>query len=158
ADYFRAMRADPIRGRVFKDSTEPEIVVSQSFARNQWPASDAIGKRLRIVHGRSPELWMTVVGIVPNIQHNISVPADLTPLFYLTITRAPQRQIFIVARTHVPPATLGEIFRREIQAIDSELPVYNIQTLEQRVAESRLDVGAFSALFTIFALIALALA
>jgi predicted permease len=157
ADYFRVMRANPLRGRVFQDSNQPEIVVNQSFANRFWPHEDALGKHLRVVRGREPAPWMTVVGIVPNVLHDISQPAENSPMFYLSSTREPRRQVYIAARTSVPPETLGDVFRREVQALDPDLAVFNILTLEERVSQSRGNVAIISMFFSIFAAIAFVL-
>ena len=66
--------------------------------------------------------------------------------------------MFIVARTKVPPATLAEAFRREIQSLDENLPAYDVRTLDDRIAQNRLNVTVFGVLFTVFAAIALVLA
>jgi putative ABC transport system permease protein len=63
-----------------------------------------------------------------------------------------------VARTNVPPATLTEAFRREVQRLDENLPLYDVRTLEDRIAQSRLNVSSWGAMFTIFAAVALLLA
>jgi ABC-type antimicrobial peptide transport system permease subunit len=58
----------------------------------------------------------------------------------------------------VPPANLAEAFRREVQSIDENLPVYELRTLENRIAESRLTVSLFGAICSIFAGVATVLA
>lgn len=148
ADYFRVMKLTPARGRIFQESKEPELVVNQAFANRYWPEGDAIGKHVR----PAGSAWMTVTGIVPNVQQ-----PDLTPLVYLSNAQQPRRQVFLMARTRVPAATLGDAFRREVQALDEDLPVYNIQTLEARVSQIQLGSGAFAVMFSFFALIALVL-
>ena len=64
----------------------------------------------------------------------------------------------IMARTRVPPGTLGTAFRREVQAIDEDLPLYNLRTLEERIALNYWAQEIFGTLFAIFAGIALVLA
>jgi putative ABC transport system permease protein len=66
--------------------------------------------------------------------------------------------MFIAARTRVPPATLTDAFRKEVQQIDPDLPVYDVDTLDARVSRNRLEVGAMGAVFSVFALVALVLA
>src|SRR4029077_9686020 len=68
-----------------------------------------------------------------------------------------RREMFIVMRTAVPPSTLAEASRREVQEIDPNLPLYDIRTLENRISDTRLNVGGLGVIFTIFAAIALAL-
>jgi ABC-type antimicrobial peptide transport system permease subunit len=66
--------------------------------------------------------------------------------------------MFLVARTLVPPAGLAAAFRKEVQGLDENLPVYDVRTLESRIAQNRLNTGSFGILFTIFGAIALVLA
>ena len=70
----------------------------------------------------------------------------------------PQREAYIISRTRVPPVTLVKAFRQEVQSLDENLPVYDVRTLENRIAQDRLGTGVFGTLFTVFAVIALALA
>jgi putative ABC transport system permease protein len=162
ADYFRVMQVRPRRGRLFTESDgvsdTPAVIVNQSFAAQAWPGEDPIGKRLRLVRGRAPQSWLTVVGIVPDIQQMSQRPLEYAPLIYLPYAADPQRVMYIVARTAVPPLTLGEPFRREVQSLDENLPVYEVRTLEDRIAVNRLNVGLWGLLFSIFAGVALVLA
>jgi putative ABC transport system permease protein len=164
ADYFRVIQVRARLGRVFGASDElagaPAAIVNESFAAKAWPGKDPIGQRLQLVRGRTNQPLMTVVGMVPDIQQNFQRPVEKAPLIYLPYgaDADPQRVMFLIARTSVRPATLGEAFRKEVQRLDENLPVYDVRTLEDRIAINRLDVGAFVILFTIFAAVALVLA
>ncbi len=79
-------------------------------------------------------------------------------IIYLPYAEEPRREMFIVSRTRVPPASLSDAFRREIQHVDANLPVYEVRTLENRVAETRLAVSLLGGMFEVFAGIALVLA
>jgi hypothetical protein len=80
------------------------------------------------------------------------------PLIYLSYALEPQRSTIIVSRTRVPPTTLVKAFRREVQSLDENLPVYDVRSLEERISQHHLNIGIFVALFTIIAAIALLLA
>ncbi len=79
-------------------------------------------------------------------------------MIYLPYKDQPQPVMFLAARTRVPPATLTSAFRKEVQRLDPDLPVYDIDTLETRVARNRFEVGAMGAVFSAFAFIAMVLA
>jgi putative ABC transport system permease protein len=64
----------------------------------------------------------------------------------------------LMARTRVPPSTLITAFRREAQAMDEDMPLYNVRTLEERLAINYWQQGVFGSLFGVFATIALVLA
>ena len=157
-DYFRVMQVQPVHGRVFDPASDSAaVVVNTAFAERSWPGQNAIGKRLRFTGARSGS-WLTVAGVVPNIQQNTQRPLQFDPLVYLPYSAQPLREIFLIARTNVPPATLTDAFRRQVRALDENLPVYDVRTLEDSISLRRLNVGAFGILFTIFAAIALVLA
>jgi predicted permease len=157
ADYFRVMQVRARRGREFNESDgitgAPAVVVNQSFAAKAWPGEDPIGKHLRL-----RQSWLTVIGIVPDILQGFQNNQERGPIIYLPYASDPQRMMFIVARTAVPPSTLAEAFRREVQSLDENMAVYDVRTLEDRIAMSRLNVSSWGIIFTIFAGVALVLA
>jgi putative ABC transport system permease protein len=162
-DYFRAMDLRALRGRAFTDAdgvagAPPVTLVNQRFAEKFWPGDDPVGKRLRIFNGKDPEPWLTVVGVVPNVlQNDISV-REHDPIIYLSYRHKPQRDMAIMARTRVPPGTLGTAFRREVQAVDEDMPLFALRTMAERIALNYWAQQIFGTLFAIFAGIALALA
>jgi putative ABC transport system permease protein len=68
------------------------------------------------------------------------------------------RGMNVVARTRVPPATLGDAFRREVKFLDADLPVFNLRTMEDFLAQRNWPWRVFGTMFGIFAAIALLLA
>jgi predicted permease len=162
ADYFRVMQVPVRRGRVFNDSDgtggAPVVIVNESFAAKAWPGEDSLGKRVRWASEGTPQRLLTVAGLVPDIQQNFQRPLDRAPMIYLSYAAEPQRAMVLVARTTVPPSTLGEPFRREVQRLDENLPVDRVRTLKQVIAEGRGDAAVFVTLLSIFAGVALLLA
>src|SRR5262249_35488621 len=125
-NYFHALNLSMLQGRAFSETDgvagPPAAIVNQRFAEKIWPGQNPVGKRLRLVPGATPEPWLNVVGVAPNIEQNDITPREIDPLVYLPYRQKPQADMAIVARTLVPPGTLGSAFRREIQAIDADLP------------------------------------
>jgi putative ABC transport system permease protein len=161
-DYFRVADVRALRGRFFTETDggagPPVTIVNQRFAERFWPGADPVGKRLRIFNGKTPEAWLTVVGLVPDIlQNNISLQ-DHDPLIYIPYRQKPQRDMAIIARTHVPPSSLGTAFRQQVQSMDEDLPIYRLLTMEDRLAQNYWPWRVFGSLFAIFAGIALVLA
>jgi putative ABC transport system permease protein len=163
-DYFRAMDLKPLRGRVFSPSDgktgPPVTIVNQRFAEKFWPGEDPLGKRLRIFDKDVAEPWLTVVGVVPNVVQNLENAnmRDHDPLIYVPYRQKPMRDMSIMARTLVPPNSLGTAFRKEVAALDQDMPIYNLRSLEERLDINNWEQKIFGALFGIFALIALVLA
>lgn len=161
-DYFDIMRVHPQRGRLLQQADgavgAPVVVVNQSFATKFWGREDPVGKRLRLVEQGAAGPWLTVVGITPDILQNFRESLKHDPLLYLPFAEKPDRQMFLIARTGVPPATLSDGFRREVQSLDANLAVYDVRTLDDRIAQSRLTVRFFGAICTVFAIVATVLA
>jgi predicted permease len=161
-NYFEIMQVDAFRGRLFSNadakSGPPVAVVNESFAAKFWPNEDALGKHIGVIAGRSPVAWLAIVGIVPDILQNSRQNLERDPLIYVPFAEMPQRQTFLIARTSVPPASLADTFRREVQRIDAGLPVYDVRTLDSRIAETRLSTSLFGAMCSVFAGIATVLA
>ena len=161
-NYFDIMQVQPRRGRLLQQSDgtvgPPVLVVNESFAAKFWPREDPLGKRLRLVDQGAAGPWLTVVGITPDILQNFRESLKHDPLLYLPFAEKPDRQAFLIARTQVPPATLTDAFRREVQSLDPNLAVYDVRTLDERIAQSRLTVSLFGAICIVFAVVATVLA
>ncbi len=104
------------------------------------------------------EPWLTVVGVVPDILQNFRHHLQHDPLTYLPFAEQPARRVFLIARTQVPPTTLANAFRREVQHLDENLALDDVRSLEERIAERRLTVSLFGAICTVFAGVATLLA
>ena len=112
------------RGRVFNESDgiagAPAVIVNESFAAKAWPGEDPIGRHFRLAReaglarGQALEPWLTVVGMVPDIQQNFQRPVERAPLIYLPYGAGadPQRVMFLIARTTVPPSSMAEAWTR----------------------------------------------
>jgi putative ABC transport system permease protein len=170
-DYFKAMEVRPNRGRVFSEldgvTGAPVAIVNQAFATASWPGEEALGKRLRVV-ARPPgaprgapavlQPWMTVVGVIPDIVQNDSSAGAHDPLIYIPYRELTNRDMVVIARTAVPPGNLGDAFRTQVQAVDENLPVTDLRTLESLLRDRTWTWRVYGAMFSIFAVIALLLA
>jgi putative ABC transport system permease protein len=127
------------------------------MARQLWPNQDPVGQRMRFFMNTGPTDWMTVVGVVPD--YLPGQPEDQPDgVAILPFRQEPRPWMFVLARTRVNAASFGNTFRREVQAIDPDLPVRDIVKLDDRLALGRWHLRVFGSMFTIFAGIALLLA
>jgi putative ABC transport system permease protein len=160
-EYFRTMEARVLSGRAFSRADTASgvqaAIVNQAFAARLWPGEDALGKRLRLFDRTTPGPWLTVVGVVSNIIQNDQTRQLFEPLVYLPYRQKPGGGAWVFVRTRVPPESLAPAFRREVQTLDAELPVYGPFTLVERL-EMFWDSRFYGVLFAIFASIALLLA
>ena len=160
-DYFRAMGIQLLRGRTFSDSdredTPPVIVVNETMARHFWPAGDAIGKRLR--WGGWGDSWLTIVGVVGDVKVS-SLEMETKPAIYMPLFQIPRAwtNVIYIVRTATSVDSLAPSLRREIRAVDEELPVYDIRTMNQVITASVSQRLFLMLLLAVFAATALLLA
>jgi predicted permease len=158
ADYFRTLAVHLRRGQTFDENSPSQAVVNEAFAAKFWPGEDPLGKRLRMAGGGDPHPWLTVTGVVADVQQDRMRPLGRDALVYLPYAAGPQPSAYVIARTATSPAALVEPFRRAVQSLDENLPAQDVLSLDDHIAQQRLNVTLFGKLFTIFAAIALVLA
>jgi hypothetical protein len=156
ANYFGTLGIRLRQGRAFRKAEG--VVVNESFAAKFWPGQNPLGKRLRPMGEHDGPPWLTVIGVAADVQQSRLSPLERTPLFYLPYDAEPQRSVYVLARTALPPGNLVEAVRRAVQNLDRNLPAQDVMSLENHIAQERLDTTVFARLFTFFAAIALLLA
>jgi putative ABC transport system permease protein len=155
--YLETLRLPVLRGRGFTSLDglpgQEGVIVNQRFASKFFPDGSAIGRRVRLTgQNFKPELapWYTIVGIAPALPNFLPDRGE-EPLVYVP-TQAdpgPQRTISIIVRTADPylgKAAAAAALRDEVSAIDLDLPVFGILTLDDAAALARtpsLMVGAW---------------
>ncbi len=168
-DYFKVMQVSLKSGRPFAADRAgglPVVIVNELFARASWPGQDPIGKRLRLLQTRSgapreappaPDPWLTVVGVVPNILQD-DESFELAPVLYFSFYQQPQSGMEILIRARVPAASIGHAIRQQVQALDEDIAVPSVRTLDESLWLRNWRYRVFGSMFGIFAGIALLLA
>ncbi len=163
-DALRALGIAVVRGRGFEpadgERSAPVTVVSETLAREYWPGEDAVGKRVRLSGEDTP---ITVVGVARDVRPEaLSEPPK--PTYYLlntqfaAITGIADAGATFVLRTAGDPAALTNAARAVVRALDPELAVDEVQTLESVVRESVARPRFTAAVLGAFGLSALVLA
>jgi putative ABC transport system permease protein len=120
-----------------------------------------LGKRLRLYPafpGKEPTPWLTVVGVVSNIVQNDRTRQAFTPLVYVPFAQQPGPYMFAFLRTSVPPSSLADAVRRQIYAMDPDIPVPVLWPLAERLDRAYAFERNVTFLLLVFAAIALLLA
>ncbi len=160
-DYFRTLEIPLIKGRLFDErdtSDGPRVtIIDDRMARDLWPGEDPVGKRLRTGGSSSTTPWITVIGVVGAVKQ-YTLEGDSRIAMYLADTQYPRRAMNVVLKSQTPPATLATAVRGVLKGFDPDLPIYNVRTMEQRVAESLARRRFAMQLLTLFAVVALGLA
>jgi putative ABC transport system permease protein len=169
-DFFAAMGIPLIEGRAFRDSDDnaaaPSVIVNEEFAKQEWPGQDPLGKRVKVsgmdrVNPNAPEPWYTVVGVAGNVRgQTVTGPYRETYYFpYRTRPAYRTRWANYVVRSALPAGAIAPLIRREIAAIDHEVPV-EIKTMNDVVTQSVADrrftmlvLGAFAAIALLLAVV-----
>jgi predicted permease len=172
-EYFRAFTIPVLRGRAFDDrdanGTTPVVVINAAFAKKYWPGADAIGQQMTIGKGLGPEFedpTRQVVGIVGDVRE-LGLDQDAPPVLYVPLAQVSDAltklaNSVIPASWVVKAATsttgLGPRVQKEILAVDAQLPVARVQSMEQVIENSIARQNFNMLLLTIFGAVALLLA
>jgi predicted permease len=134
--YFSTMEIPLISGRMFAETDTrkmpPVAIIDQKMANRFWPHGDAIGKHIR-QGDNSP--WITIVGVV-GIVKEYGLDTDTRMVVYYPHAQAPRGTMYVVARTTTDPTATINAITRQVNALNPNVPVYDIATMEQRVQDS----------------------
>ncbi|HVG07911.1 MAG TPA: ABC transporter permease [Thermoanaerobaculia bacterium] len=167
--FVRTFNAEVLRGRDFdaRDNAAslPVVLVNSSFAKKFWPGQDPIGRRIRFSDADDPaaEPWRTVIGVVPDLGMTELDDIGDNELgsegFYFPLTQDCPGFVSVVVRTRdANPLAITEKVRAHVTALDKDLPIYFVRSMEEVVAQSGFFQNLFATLFAIFGLVALVLA
>jgi putative ABC transport system permease protein len=173
-DYLQAMGVPLLAGRFLTPADDANaqlvVLVNQKLAEHYWPGQDPIGKRLRIGMPETPTPWMTVVGEVGNVKEGSPDSPDKEQ-WYQPIQQQ-EKSIgpmgsptdlngtfgFVALRTATDPAQMTNTLRETVRAIDPQLALSQIQTMESAVSDSEAPRKFQTAIIAAFALAAVLLA
>jgi putative ABC transport system permease protein len=137
-DYFQAMGLPILKGRGFQAAdmrianqygSNSVVIVDEELAKRFWPNGDALGGG---ISWSSTGPWWTVVGICATAQLK-DLAKESKGSFYLPSYSSSST---IVVRTAADPHALSSRIREQILAVDPNQPVYDVKTMDQRVAAS----------------------
>ncbi len=159
--YFTTLEIPLLRGRFFSPQdrlkTEPVAIVDETLARQYWPNEDPIGQYIRF---GSSSPWMTIVGLVKHAKTS-SLEADNSEgYFYQPLAQSSQNAAAaVVVRTgNFRPETLASSMQAAVRAVDPNMPLYDLKTMEQLVDQSLTGRRFLVLLLSTFAGLALLLA
>jgi predicted permease len=158
-DYFRAMEIPLIQGRFFDShdtaTAKPVAIIDEKFARRFWPHASPVGKH---VWFDDPKKAIAIAGVVGMVKQE-GLDSDGKIVAYFPEPQQTEHDMYLVARTSSPdPAALANAIVREIHAVDANVAVYQIRTMQDRLAQSLARRRFSSTMLAAFALFALLLA
>jgi putative ABC transport system permease protein len=150
-----------VRGRMLSASdatgTPDVALINETMARTYWPGQDPIGRRIR--QGSPTRPWISVVGIVGDVRHN-GLEVAIKEKFYRPHAQFvfPVRNMHLVVKSSADPMALVAPIRAEVRAIDPNLPVANVRTMEEVVATAMAQPRLAQWVLVVFGVMALLLA
>jgi putative ABC transport system permease protein len=173
--YFETLGVQLLKGRAFVDTDgmpgHESVIINQQFAQMHFPREDPIGHRITLspdpmdgmaempLNRDAPATQTaTIVGIAPNVRQRNFQDRDPDPIAYLPFRSDPMGFMYLLARSDGDPIGLTPLLREEVSAIDPDLPLFRIQTMDESLARQRWPLRVFGTMFAMFAAIALVLA
>jgi putative ABC transport system permease protein len=159
--YFKTMGIPLRRGRLVADSDREgaplAAVVDEALAHEYFKDQDPIGRHLRRGRG-SGGPWATVVGVVGHVQHSALDSKQRKATLYWSYLQRPAQSVQVVVRTAGDPMALANGIQREVSSLDKDVPIFDVKTMDQRVAASLANRRFAAWLLAAFSFIAMLLA
>ena len=138
--YFEALGIPVLAGRNFTEmdrADKPDVVIiNDTFARRYFPHQSPVGKRMKVGGPERPNNpWMEIVGVVGDVKYGgLDVPAE--PAYYEHYQQVSWANTYIVIRSSSEPQALASGVRQAVWSLDKELPIANVNTMEDLLSES----------------------
>ena len=170
ANFFSTMGIRVVRGRVFSKAEEdfgppPTIVVTEALVKNYFPSENPIGKHIVLglehdtsdAKGSGVTAQGEIVGIVRDVRQR-GLDRDPAPAVYVGWGTFPLSNISFLVRSRADAQTVSAGIRERVRTVDSELPIYNLNTMTDALSQSVAQPRFYMILLTAFATLALLLA
>jgi len=157
--YFEALQIPLLRGRLFEpadDSGNPPAIIDEVLAEKYFSDVDPIGRRIGFDDEENPQ-WFSVVGVVGAVKHEGLAGTSEKETYYLPFRQSSVSGPTIVIRTAVNPASVIAQLREAVHAVDPELPLGQVQTMQELIDVSLQVRRAPMLLLIVFSVVALAL-
>ena len=167
--YFEAMGVKLLRGRFFeerdRDGALPVLVIDEKLAKHFWPNQDPIGRRMYrpsdindMLAVNEKTVFMTVVGVIRDLKlHDLTEGEKGFGTYYYPMAQDTARSVTFALKTSGRTDSLPAALRSAITSLDPELPLFDVQTMEQRMDKSLLNRRAPAMLSLSFGILALLL-
>ncbi len=152
------------------NASAPVVMISESLARRHWPggtnkeiAERALGQGLRNFRADPDAPWLRVIGVVGEVRHRGLAPSAVqAPDLYLPLLQSPPAPPILNFLIRPQPGgdalALANAAREQLAQVDPTLPIYDVQTMAQRLDRQTTQPRFFALVMTLFALLSLLLA
>lgn len=168
--YFEAMGVKLVKGRFFEDKDTagalPVVIVDQKLARRFWPDQDPLGRRLYLptdindlLAVNEKTVFLTVVGVIGDVKlQDITEGDKAVGAYYFPMAQNPSRLLTFAVKTQGPGDAIPAALRSTLGALDRELPLFDVRTMEERAERALLNRRGPAQLALGFGALALVLA
>src|SRR5262249_51492416 len=137
--YFQTMRMPMVSGRPFTAAdtarSERVTIINRTMARRHFPTENPINQRVRTTGGFDSGIWFRIVGVVEDVRH-LGLDRDPVAEMYHPIAQTAVPNFTVVVRTAGEPAAMTAAARGVLHDVDTNLPMYEIRTMDDRIAAS----------------------
>lgn len=159
--YFEGLNIRLIEGRSLQSSDSassmPVAVINESMARQFWPNTSAVGKRVKLDPQEPNSPWLTVVGVSEQVVHGQpSAKNREKPVIYLPLSQRMERELTVAVRS--PREVSAEFLSSAVARADAGVPVWAVEPLASVLKRNNSGTRFISWLFVAFALLGLLLA
>jgi putative ABC transport system permease protein len=156
-NYLETVGIPLLQGRGFRESdgltSLPVAIVSEKFAARYWPEKNPLNRRIR-VDGDGP--WLSVIGVVKDTRYT-PWTAEIAPAIYQTYRQAPLYYTYIALRAHTDPQALSLPARSAIAALDIDVPLFQIETLDRVITDKLIGLSYVAVMLSVLGAIAMVL-
>ena len=164
-DLFRTLGVPMLEGRDFTAADDlkglPVVIISESLARQYFPAQNAIGKRMSVYNVGNEIPMRQIIGVVADVRRD-SLTDEPLPAFYLPEGQLPFGSMRFLVRSATLPSLSVDTMRSAVWSVNRNLPVYDIRTLDQylglALAQRRFNtllLGLFAGLAVVLSVVGL---
>jgi len=162
ANYFRAARMRLLAGRNFNELDRANgsrvTMINERLARQEWSDPQlALGQHLKVGGPYMEGPTLEIIGVVANISQE-GLDAERSPTFYYAFSQKPSSAMVVTLRTNGDPAQSMDAARRQVSALDRNVPIQSLRTAEdwlgatlQRRRFATLLLGLFGGLAMLLA-------
>ncbi|HSR66505.1 MAG TPA: ABC transporter permease, partial [Acidobacteriota bacterium] len=138
-DYFQAMGIRLLSGRTFDsrdhDQSPPVAIINRTLAQRHWPGQDALSKAIRVAGAEN----VRIIGVVEDVKH-LRLEEEAPPRIYLSESQSIMswdgRRMTTVVKTAQRPEALAGTVRDEVRRLDPLLPVSEVRSMDQVLAQA----------------------
>ncbi len=161
-DFFPTMGVRLVKGRGLEpadaNSSQLVVLVNESFVARHFAGKEPIGQHIRIDNN---DPWATIVGVISDFRH-FGIAQEPSPAIYFHYAADSPTMVTLAIRTRGPAAEMEATLRRDLAALDGDVPAFRVITMEDLIGRltwvqriSRNILAAFAGTAALLAVIGL---